>query len=192
MSTVLVRLHYAFLSPLVVLAVPPAALFQASALIVLVVAAVGLTGTISGRGYLASFASVSLLALLVWGKASETVLKIGSQDTAVLLIEFVLILFFMEASSAVIVFNKAYRGLRGKEDEISQKQRGWLVDWLRGLLSRQGKISLASAGLSIVLLPLAGFTSIRNTQLAFTATMLFIAVVVLLFLLTHRREPEGK
>ncbi len=152
----------------------------------------GLAGTFSGRAYLAGFASVSLLALLAWGKASETVLKTGAQDTAVLLIKFVLILFFMEASSAVIAFNKAYRKLQNKEDEMSQKQRSWLVGWLRGLLSRQGKVSLASAGLSIVLLPLAGFTSTGNTQLAFTATILFLAVIVLLFLLTHRREPEGK
>ncbi len=159
---------------------------------ILVVAVVGLTGTVSGRRYLATIGSLSLLMLLVWGKASENILKTGAEDTAVLLIEFMMILFFMEASSTVLTFNRAFESLREKDDEISQRQKGWLVSWLKGLLSRQGKVSLAATALSIALLPLAGFTSISNSQLVVTATILFLAVVVLLFLLIYRREPGEK
>lgn len=191
-ATVLVRLQHAFLAPLVLLAIPPAALFQQSVLFILVVAVVGLTGTVSGRRYLATIGSLSLLMLLVWGKASENILKTGAEDTAVLLIEFMMILFFMEASSTVLTFNRAFESLREKDDEISQRQKGWLVSWLKGLLSRQGKVSLAATALSIALLPLAGFTSISNSQLVVTATILFLAVVVLLFLLIYRREPGEK
>jgi hypothetical protein len=188
-ATVLVRLQHVFLAPLVLLAIPPAALLQQPALFVLVVALVGLAGTVSGRRYLATCGSLGLLILLVWGKASESILKTGGEDTAVLLIEFTMILFFMEASSTVLIFNKAFEGLREKDDEISQRQKGWLVSWLKGLLSRQGKVSLAAAALSIALLPLAGFTSISNSQLVVTATILFLAVMVLFFLLIYRREP---
>ena len=130
--------------------------------------------------------------LLVWGKASESILKTGAEDTAVLLVEFTMILFLMEASSTVLTFNRAFESLRDKDDEISRRQKGWLVSWLKSLLSRQGKVSLVATVLSIALLPLAGFTSISNTQLVVTATILFLAVVVLLFLLIYRREPGEK
>ena len=183
------RLQHAFLAPLVLLVIPPAALFQQPLFFVLAVALVGLAGNVSGRSYLATTSSLSLLMLLVWGKASESILKTGALDTAVLLIEFSMVLFFMEASSTVLTFNRAFESLRKKDDEISQKQKGWLVNWLRGLLSRQGKVSLATTALSIALLPLAGFTSISNSQLVVTATILFLAVVVLFFLLVFRREP---
>ena len=135
------RLQHVFLAPLVLLVIPPAALFQQPLFFVLAVALVGLAGNVSGRSYLATTSSLSLLMLLIWGKASESILKTGALDTAVLLIEFSMVLFFMEASSTVLTFNRAFESLRKKDDEISQKQKGWLVNWLRGLLSRQGKVS---------------------------------------------------
>ncbi len=57
---------------------------------------------------------------------------------------------------------------------------------------RQGKIAVGSLGISLALLPLAGFTSISTQQLPITGALLLIAVIALLFLVTYRREPERR
>ena len=186
----MVRLQYLFLSPLVILAIPASALSGQNLPITVAVALVGLLGTMLGRQTLATTASFSLLVLLIWGKAAASILKTASPDTALLLVEFTAVLVFMEAASTVISYGEDYSILRAREDELSEVLRVRLQAWLRNQLVNQGKLALVAVGLSIVLLPVAGLTSISSNQLVFTATLALLAVVVLLFLVTHRREPE--
>ena len=98
----------------------------------------------------------------------------------------------MEANSVVATFYASHRGLGEKKDELSQVLEARLRLWLRNQLSRQGGIAIGSIGLSVVLLPLAGLTSISSSELSVTGALLFLAIVALLFLVTHRREPEGR
>ena len=102
-----------------------------------------------------------------------------------------MVLTFMEASSTILTFNREYSGLKEREDELSQIITSHLEAWLRSQLAGQGKLALAALGLSVVLLPIAGFTSIPSNQLVFSSTLALLAVIVLLFLITHKREPEA-
>jgi hypothetical protein len=49
---------------------------------------------------------------------------------------------------------------------------------------------IGASALSLGLLVLGGFSSISINQLAFSAALVLVAVGVLLFLLTNRREPD--
>ena len=191
MGVTIIKLQHVFLSPLVMLAVPPLALLDQNILFTVGVALVGLAGMLLGKRTLATVASLSLLTLLIWGKAATSILKTSPPDTAVLLVEFTMVLMFMEASFLTLTFNRDYSQLKAREDELSQVLRVRLRGWLRNQLTGQSKLALVAFGLSVGLLPIAGFTSISSNQLAFSATLALLAVVVLLFLITHRREPEG-
>ncbi len=188
----LAKVHYLFLAPLIVLGLVSLPVLGETVLGAAVVVAAGLSGTILGRKGLVLIASAGLLLLLVSGKVALDLFRVGSQDTAVLLVEFGMVLFFMEAALVVADYDKTKRDFEGKGDEMSQVLVVHLGDWLRNLLSRQGKIALGSIGLSILLVPLAGFTSISSGQLPLTGALVLIAIVALLFLVTHRREPERK
>lgn len=189
---VLVRFHYLFLSPLIVSGVPSEALLNQNLFILVLVILAGVAGTIFQRRRLVLLASASLLSLLVWGKIAADLLKATPPDTAVFLVQFGMILFLMEASFGVMTFARLRAELEEKEDELSRDLMGRLMLWMRNQLSRQSKIAVGSIGLSVLLLPLAGFTSISSGQLPLTATLLLLAIVAFLFLVTHRREPEEK
>ncbi len=189
-STALVSGHYLLLAPLIILGIPSEALLSQNLAILVLVLLTGLAGTILRRRQLATLVSSSLLLLLVWGKAATDLLHEGPPDTAVFLIEFGLLVFLMEANNVVFAFYDSCRELEEKKDELSKAHETQLQLWLRNQLSRQSKIAVGSIGLSVALLPLAGFTSISSNQLPLTATLLLLAIVALLFLVTHRREPE--
>ena len=138
---------------------------------------------------LATAASLSLLGLLIFGKAAGGVLKASPPDTAVLVVEFALVVFLLEASLVVSTFNREYSRLKAKQDELSSTLRMHLREWLGGQLSGQAKLSIVTLALSIGLLPVAGFTSIPSNQIIVSSTLALLAVLVLLFLVTHRREP---
>ncbi len=187
---IVVKFQHLFLSPLVVLPIPVIALSGQSVALTVAVAAIGLSGMILRKQTIAAAGSISLLALVVWGKAAATIIKTASPDTALLLIEFTAVLVFLEASSATLSFEDEYAKLKHKNDELSEAFRAQLQLWLRSQLTNQGKLASVALGLSMILLPVAGLTSISNNQLVFSATLALVAVIVLLFLVTHRREPE--
>jgi hypothetical protein len=163
-----------------------------TALVGVVVMLVGLAGTVLEEKRLVLIASSGLLSLLIAGKVASDLLRAGSPDTAVLLVEFGLVLFFMEVALVAVDFEKTKRELQGKQDDMSKALEARLEVWLGKLFSRQSKIAVGSISLSILLLPLAGFTGVSSSQLPLTGALVLIAIVALLFLVTHRREPEKR
>ncbi len=184
------RLHYLFLAPWIVLAVPSPVFLGLGILIVLVIVVIGLVGTFAQKQALATLASVTLLVLLVAGKVGTDLTRASSPDTAVLLLQLVAVIFFMEASRVISSFNKEKSELAGKTDDISQAIRERLSIWVKDQLSRQARLIIGALGLSLVLLVLGGFTSVSINQLAFSAILVLLVVGALVFLITQRREPE--
>jgi len=192
LTTALVRVHYLLLSPLIILGITPEAVGNQNLIIIVLVVLTGLAGMIIRRRQLATLASASLLGLLLWGKIAADLLKASPPDSALFLVEFGMVIFFMEGNSVVSTFYASHREMAEKKDELSQVLEVRLRLWLRNQLSRQGGIAIGSIGLSVVLLPLAGLTSISSSELPVTGALLFLAIVALLFLVTHRREPGDR
>ncbi len=158
--------------------------------IALLLAITGSAGVLTGSRRVTGLSSAALLSFLIWGKMATDLFKTSAPDSALFLAEFTLVLFLMEASSLILEFDKVEARLKTKDDELSQESRRRLAGWLRKQLSRQGKLALATIGLSVALLPLAGITSIPNNQLVLSSVLVLVVVVVLLFLVTQGREPE--
>lgn len=156
------------------------------------VSGIGFSGMLLKRGALAKAASLSLLALVIGGKVGEDLLGAAAPDTAVLLIQFVVVIFLMEASRVVLVFDLENGQLAGKDDDLSMDIFRRLVNWAKGQLVSQARIMLSVLGLSLVLLVVGGLTSVSINQLGFSAGLVLVAVGVLLFLITQRREPETR
>ena len=186
------RLHYLLLAPWIVLAVPSQVFLGLGTLIVLVIIVVGLVGTFAKKQVLATLASVTLLAFLVAGKVGVDLTNAPSPDTLVLLLQFVAIIFFMEASRVILSFDKERSELAGKTDDMSQAIGERLRMWVKGQIGRQARLMVGGLGLSLVLLVLGGFTSVSVNQLAFSAVLVLLVVGALVFLITQRREPETR
>jgi hypothetical protein len=185
-----VRLHYLLLAPWIVFSVPLEVLFGLGILIVLAIVITGLLGMFARRQGLASFASLALLVVIIAGKVGTDLVSAAAPDTLVFLVQFVAVLFFMEASRVVWSFDKEANELAGRTDDVSQAVRARLGMWVKGQLSRQARLMVGALGLSLVLLVLGGFTSVSIDQIAFSAILVVLAVGALLFLITQRREPE--
>ncbi len=180
------------MAPWIVLGVPSQMFLGNGILVVSVVVAVGLSGMLARIEAFATLASVWLLVLLVEGKVGTDLVRAPAPDTAVLLLQFVAVIFFMEASRVVLSFDKETSELAGRTDEMSQAARERLGMWVTGQLSRQARLIIGALGLSLVLLVLGGFTSVSINQLSFSAILVLLVVGVLLFLITQRREPETR
>jgi len=185
-----VKLQYLFLSPLILLAVPSAALFGLQIPAVAIVLFVGSLGMLRRNEVLARSASLGLLAAVIGGKVGLDIIGGVAPDTAVLLLEFVVVIFFMEAGRVVISLEQANRELAGKQDELSLSLVGRLASWAQGQFVSQARIVIGASALSLGLLVLGGFSSISINQLAFSAALVLVAVGALLFLLTSRQEPD--
>jgi len=190
LAQLVVKLQYVFLSPLILLAVPVEALSGLQVPAILIVLLVGSLGMLRRNESFARGASLSLLVTVIGGKVSTDILGRVAPDTAGLLLEFVAVIFFMEAGKVVISFEVENRELAEKQDELSLSLAGKLALWAQGQLAGQARIATAASALSLGLLVLGGFSSISINQLAFSAALVLVAVGVLLFLLTDRREPE--
>ncbi len=188
----MVRLNHLVLAPWIVLTVPSQMVLGLGVMIVLIVGAIGLAGIFARKQPLTTLASVTLLVLLVAGKVGTDLIGTSAPDTAVLLLQFIAIIFFMEASRVVLLFDNETRELGGRTDEVSQAIRKRLERWVTGQLETQARLVMGALGLSLVLLILGGFTSVSINQLAFSAILVLIIVGVLLFLITQRREPETR
>jgi hypothetical protein len=174
----------------VIFAIPSTVLLGLQVPVALIVSGVGLFGMLRKKEIFARGASLSLIGLVIGGKVAEDVLGVAAPDTAVLLVQFVAVIFFIEASRVVLSFNNEDRELAGKRDEFSVVLMKRLVEWTQGQLVSQARIMIIALGLSLVLLLVGGFTSISINQLGFSAGLVLVVVIVLLYLVTNRREPE--
>jgi hypothetical protein len=135
-------------------------------------------------------ASGSLMLLIVWGKVAGDIYGLPGPDSALLLLQFLLVIFLMEASTAVLTSDSAIKQLEGRKDDLSSLARMQVMSWERVQLLSLGKLVLASFGLSLGLLILGGFVSVSINQIAFSGVLVLAAVVAIFILLTYRREPE--
>jgi len=187
-----VRLHYLVLVPWIVLAIPSQVLLGLGILLVLVIMSVGLYGMLTKKQMSVTLASVALLLVLLAGKVGSDLARAPAPDTAVLLVQFVSVIFFMEASRVVLSFDRESSELGGRTDEGARAVIERSEKWVRGQLVGQARLSIGALGLSLVLLVLGGFTSVSINHLAFSAILVLVVVGALLFLITQRREPETR
>ena len=171
---------------------PTEVFFGLGILIVLTIVVVGSYGMFAKKQRLASFASLALLVVIVAGKVGTDLVRAAAPDTLVLLVQFVAVIFFMEASRVVLSFDGENGELGEKMDEVSQAVRKRLDIWMGGQLTRQARLIVGALGLSLLLLVLGGFTSVSVNEPVLSALLVILVVVVLLFLITQRRESEAR
>jgi hypothetical protein len=128
--------------------------------------------------------------LIVWGKVAGDIYRLPGPDSALLLLQFLLVIFLMEASITVLTLDSTIRQLRGKNDDLSSLARMQAMKWERVQLFSLGRLTLASFGLSLGLLILGSLVSVSVNQIAFSGILVLAAVVAIFVLLTYRREPE--
>ncbi len=167
------------------------ALFEQPTFFAILIAGIGLVGMLLRRRRVAIATSLSLLALLIWEKVAGDLFRLPAPDTAVFILQFMGVLFFMEASNVVLTFDRTNELLSLKRDDISNAARRTVLEWTLGQLVELGKLTLSAVGLSLGLLILGSLVSLSLNQLAFTAILALGSVVAILFLLTNRREPAG-
>jgi hypothetical protein len=180
------------LVPWIVVSVPFQVFLGFGIAIMPMIVVVGQYGMLAKRQGYATMASVALLVVLLAGKVGIDLARASAPDTAVLLVQFVSVVFFMEASRAVLSFDKESSLLEGRTDEGSRDVLNRLEKWIRGQLTRQARLSIGALGLSLILLVLGGLTSVSIDQIAFSAVLVLLVVGALLFLITQRREPETR
>ena len=137
-------------------------------------------------------ASVSLLLLTVWGKVASDLYRLPGPDSALLLLQFMLVIFFMEASTTALTFDSTIKELEGKDDDLSALARVRVVKWERVQLLNLGKLTIASFGLTLGLLIIGSLVSVSVNQIAFSGILVLAALVAIFVLLTYRREPEER
>jgi hypothetical protein len=150
----------------------------------------GLAGMLLGNRTAIFAASGSLLLVIIWSKIADDIYRLPGPDSAVLLLQFMLVIFLMEASTTVLTFDSSIRQLSGKTDDLSSVVRMRVTKWERVQLLSLGKLTLASFGLSLGLLILGSLVSVSVNQIAFSGILVLAAVVAIFILLTFRREPE--
>jgi len=180
------------LAPWIIFDIPSQVIFGLQFPALVIVSGIGLLGMLGRREVLARSASLSLLALVIGGKVGADIIGGSASDTAVLLVQFVAVVFLMEASRVVLVFDRENSELVEKPDELSQGLRKKLAMWAQGQLVGQARIMVAVLGLSLTLLVVGGFGSVSVDQLVFSAILVLLVVGVLVFLITQRREPETR
>ena len=190
--TLLLRINYVFLAPWIVLSLPPASLGQQSTLVTAIVAIVGLGGMLVRSRSAVWLASASLLLLIVWGKVARDLYGQPGPDSALLLLQFMLVIFLMEASTTTLTFDYVIKQMEGKYDDLSALARMRVTNWERVQLLNLGKLTVASFGLTLGLLILGSLVSVSVNQIAFSGILVLAAFVAIFILLTYRREPEER
>jgi hypothetical protein len=156
------------------------------------VAIVGLGGMLLRSRAAVSLASAGLLLLIVWGKVARDLYGLPGPDSALLLLQFMLVIFLMEASTTTLTFDYTIRQLEGGNDDLSTMARMRVTKWKRVQLLNLGKLTIASFGLTLGLLILGSLVSVSVNQIAFSAILVLAAFVAIFILLTYRREPEER
>jgi hypothetical protein len=137
-------------------------------------------------------ASGSLLLLIVWGKVASDIYGLPGPDSALLLLQFMLVIFLMEASATALIFDSTIKQLEGKNDDLSTLARMRMMKWEQVQLLSLGKLALGAFGLSLGLLILGSLVSVSVNQIAFSGVLVVAAVIAIFILLTYRREPEER
>jgi hypothetical protein len=137
-----------------------------------------------------SIASGSMMLLIVWGKVAGDLYGLPGPDSALLLLQFMTVIFLMEASNAILTVDSTIKELEGRNDDLSGLARMQAMKWETAQLFSLGKLTLASFGLSLGLLVLGSFVGLSINQIAFSGILVIAAVVAIFVLLTYRREPE--
>jgi len=184
------RINYVFLALWITLNLPPSALGQQSILVMAVIAIAGSVGMLVGNRTAILAASGGLLLLIVWGKIAADIYGLPEPDSALLLFQFMLVIFLMEASTTTLIFHSSIKQLKGKNDDLSSLARVRLMEWARVQLFSLAKLTIAAFGLSLGLLILGSIVSVSVNQIAFSGVLALAAVVAIFILLTYRREPE--
>src|SRR5207249_4471119 len=153
---------------------------------------VGVVGMSLGNRAAIYAASGSLLLLIVWGKVAGDLYGFPGPDSAVLLLQFMLVIFLMEASITVLTLDSAIKPLEGKNDDLSESARMRAMRWERVQFFNLGKLTAASFVLSLGLLILGSLVSVSFNEIAFSGVLVLAAVVAIFVLLTYRREPEER
>lgn len=128
--------------------------------------------------------------LIVWGKVAGDLYGAAGPDSALLLLQFMLVIFLMEASATVLTSDSVIKELEDRNDELSSLARLRVTNWERVQLFSLGRLMLASFGLSLGLLILGSLVSVPVNQIAFSGILVLAAVVAIFVLITYRREPE--
>jgi hypothetical protein len=137
-------------------------------------------------------ASGSLLLAIVWGKIAGDLYGLPAPDSALLLFQFMLVIFLMEASTTAMISNSTIKQLEGMNDDLSSVARMRVMKWERVQLLNLGKLTIAASGLSLGLLILGSLLSVPVNQIGFSGILVLAAVVAIFILLTYRREPEQR
>ena len=137
-------------------------------------------------------ASGNLLLLIVWGKIAGDIYGLPGPDSALLLFQFMLVIFLMEASTTALIFDFTIKQLHGRNDDLSALARMRVMKWERVQLLSLGKLTLGAFGLSLGLLILGSLVSVSVNQIAFSGVLVLAAVIAIFILLTYRREPEER
>ena len=130
--------------------------------------------------------------MIVWGKVAGDLYGFPGPDSAVLLLQFMLVIFLMEASITVLTLDSAIKPLEGKNDDLSESARMRAMRWERVQFFNLGKLTAASFVLSLGLLILGSLVSVSFNEIAFSGVLVLAAVVAIFVLLTYRREPEER
>jgi len=159
-------------------------------LVIGVITIVGSVGMLLTNRTAILAASGSLLLLIVWGKIAGDIYGLPGPDSALLLLQFMLVIFFMEASATALIFDSTIKQLEGKNDDLSTLARMRMMKWEQVQLLSLGKLALGAFGLSLGLLILGSLVSVSVNQIAFSGVLVLAAVIAIFILLTYRREPQ--
>lgn len=188
----ILKVNYAFLVPWIVLSLPAAAFFEQQLYILSALLVAGLVGMLLRIRNAVYAASAGLLALIAWGKVASDVFALPGEDSALLLLQFMMVIFLMEASNTALIMDTSWIKLKGKVDDLSNLARLRLIIWTSTQLKSLGKLTASAFGLSILLLLVGGFASVSVNLLAFNGFLVLAAVIAILILLTYKREPERR
>ena len=128
--------------------------------------------------------------MIVWGKVAGDIYGLPGPDSALLLLQFMTVIFLMEASNALLTVDSTIKELEDRNDDLSALARTQVMKWETVQLFNLGKLTLASFGLSLGLLVLGSIVSVSVNQIAFSGILVLAAVAAIFVLLTYRREPE--
>lgn len=179
-----------FIAPWIIFTVPlPLVLFQPLGFTILA-ALVGTFGILYQKTTIVSLTFAILMVLTISGEVYSHISGLAGLDTAVFVIQFVLILFLYEASSAVLQFDRVNSRTKGKEDSFSKNAAARADAWMWRQVFSLCELTIGAVGLSLALVVIGGFVNVAIDQIGFTAVLVLSAVIAILFLLTYRREPE--
>jgi hypothetical protein len=188
----LLRINYLFLVPWIILSIPQAVIYGQSILLTASITILGVAGMALRSRTATSLASVSLLFAMIWAKIAGDLFRLPAPDTALLLLQFMLVILLMEASNTALTFVTSMRQTRRMSDEFSSTIGARVTRWARSQLIGLGKLTLGAFTLSLGLVVFGSIVSVSVNQLAFTGILVLASVIAILFLLTHKREPETR